>query len=194
MTDAQFAPTSETEGKILDAAIRTFLRFGARKTSMSDIAAAAGVSRQTLYDLFGGKDDLIRASTRAITDQKLSAVRRRIRDDMPLSEKLDAYFAETLIASFEALQAAGDAEDLIAGYHEAGKDEIARSHEQHMDLLEEALSPYAAALAKHGLTPRQQARFIVTVTAVQKTSAATRDEIDRLLETLKANCLAVTGA
>ena len=58
---------TETEEKILEAAIRTFLRYGARKPAMNDIAKAAGVSRQTLYDLFGGKEELIRASTRSIS-------------------------------------------------------------------------------------------------------------------------------
>lgn len=186
------APT-ETKERILNAAIRTFLRYGARKTSMNDIAKAAGVSRQTLYDLFGGKEDLIRASTRSITDQKLAAVRARLEGNMRLPDLLDVYFAQTVVESFEILHASGDAEDLIAGYHEAGKDEIARSHVRHADLVEELLAPYAPRLSKHGLTPRHQAEFIVTVTMGLKTGVETRDDLDRVLATLKANCLAVTA-
>lgn len=192
MTNTEANPTTDTEEKILDAAIRTFLRFGARKTSMNDIAQAAGVSRQTLYDLFGGKSELIQASTRLITDQKLAAVRARLDDGMSLGEKLDIYFLETIIESFEMLKAAGDAEDLIAGYHEVGKEAIAESHSRHIDLVEEMLSPFAPQLSDRGLTTREQARFIVTVTMGLKAGVETREQLEDILTTLKANCLSIT--
>lgn len=43
---------SETARKILTA----FAQYGFRKTSMTDIARAAGVSRQSIYKKFGSKD------------------------------------------------------------------------------------------------------------------------------------------
>src|SRR5215213_5134743 len=43
------ASSTETEGVILDAALAEVLAHGIRRTSASDIARAAGVSRQTLY-------------------------------------------------------------------------------------------------------------------------------------------------
>ena len=192
-TDSQLTipALTETEEKILDAAIRTFLRFGARKTSMNDIAAAAGVSRQTLYDLFGGKNELIQASTRLITGKKLASVRAQLTDEMSLAEKLDTYFKDTIVESFEALKDAGDVNDLIAGYHEAENSAIVESHVRHTDLVEEILAPFAAQLSKHGLTPRDQAKFIVTVTMGLKTGVKTRADLDSALEALKANCLSV---
>ena len=193
MTKTDANSMTETEEKILDAAIRTFLRYGARKTSMNDIAQAAGVSRQTLYDLFGSKEELIRASTRSITDQKLAMVRERFRDGMSLAEKLEVYFEETIVESFELLKAAGDAEDLIAGYHEVGKEAIAESHDRHTELVEEMLSPCAEQLLIYGLTLRQQAQFIVTVTMGLKAGVATREELDDVLTTLKINCLSVAA-
>lgn len=193
MTKADANSMTETEEKILDAAIRTFLRYGARKTSMNDIAKAAGVSRQTLYDLFGGKEELIRASTRSITDQKLATVRAQLRDGMSLADKLDVYFEETIVESFELLKAAGDAEDLIAGYHEVGKEAIAESHERHTALVEEILVTCAEQLLTHGLTPRKQAQFIVTVTMGLKAGVETRADLDEVLRTLKTNCLSVVG-
>jgi AcrR family transcriptional regulator len=194
MTKTDANSMTETEEKILEAAIRTFLRYGARKTSMNDIAKAAGVSRQTLYDLFGGKEELIRASTRSITDQKLAMVRERLTDGMSLADKLEVYFEETIVESFELLKAAGDAEDLIAGYHEVGKEAIAESHERHTELVEEMLVPYAEQLLTHGLTPRKQAQFIVTVTMGLKAGVETRAELDDVLKTLKINCQSVTSA
>lgn len=47
--------------RILDAAGRLVLRMGARKLSLSDVAAQAGVSRPTIYRYFASKEDLIAA-------------------------------------------------------------------------------------------------------------------------------------
>jgi AcrR family transcriptional regulator len=40
----------DTQHKIVDAAVRCFERYGPQRTSMSDIAEEAGISRRTLYD------------------------------------------------------------------------------------------------------------------------------------------------
>jgi AcrR family transcriptional regulator len=47
--------------RILDAAQRLVFRTGARKLSLSDVAALAGVSRPTIYRYFVSKEDLIDA-------------------------------------------------------------------------------------------------------------------------------------
>ncbi|WP_421981234.1 TetR/AcrR family transcriptional regulator [Roseibium sp.] len=193
MIEIQSKPLNETEEKIVEAAIRCFVRFGARKTAMADIAAEAGVSRQTLYDLFGGKDDLIRASIRVITDRNLAAVRGRLDACKTLSEKLDAYFAETVIKSFELLQNAGDAEDLVSGHNEAGRDEITRSRQRHEILICELLAPYEAALAANGLTVKKQAHLFVTTVMALKYGASSRDDLDQLLSALLSNVLAVAS-
>ncbi|MFI6310264.1 TetR/AcrR family transcriptional regulator [Nocardia fusca] len=49
----------EARGQILDAAQSTFLRFGVAKTTMDDVAKAAGVSRPTIYRYFRDRDTLI---------------------------------------------------------------------------------------------------------------------------------------
>jgi AcrR family transcriptional regulator len=47
--------------RILDAAQQLVFRSGARKLSLSDVAALAGVSRPTIYRYFVSKEDLIDA-------------------------------------------------------------------------------------------------------------------------------------
>ena len=46
---------------VLDAATRLFLESGYAATSMEQVAAAAGVAKQTLYNQFGSKEALFRA-------------------------------------------------------------------------------------------------------------------------------------
>jgi AcrR family transcriptional regulator len=55
------AQTTQTRARIIDAAAREFVRLGYAKTSMSGIAAAAGVSRETVYHLLGGKVAVLKA-------------------------------------------------------------------------------------------------------------------------------------
>jgi len=47
-----------TRDTIIEAARRRFLRFGARKTTMDEVAREAGTSRTTLYAHFGNKEEL----------------------------------------------------------------------------------------------------------------------------------------
>lgn len=52
-------PRSETKRReILDAAVDLFTRNGYEGTSVDDIAAAAGVSKQTVYSHYGSKENL----------------------------------------------------------------------------------------------------------------------------------------
>lgn len=46
---------------VLEAAVEIFTRFGYRKTSMEDVARAAGLSRQGLYLHYATKEELFRA-------------------------------------------------------------------------------------------------------------------------------------
>jgi AcrR family transcriptional regulator len=52
----------ETSRRILDAAVDRFATFGIRRTTMDDVAAAAGIGRATLYRRFAGRDDIVRAA------------------------------------------------------------------------------------------------------------------------------------
>lgn len=52
----------EARGHVLRAARECFVNKGVRKTTMEDVARAAGVSRQTVYKLFLGRRELVEAA------------------------------------------------------------------------------------------------------------------------------------
>lgn len=60
--------------RILDAALPVFCQYGYRKTSMQDIASAAGMSRAALYLLFSNKEDIFRAGSIRAHQQSMAAV------------------------------------------------------------------------------------------------------------------------
>lgn len=61
--NSQIAWGSAKESKqiIIDAAVRCFEQYGPQRTSMDDIAEAAGISRKTLYRVFDDRPKLIQA-------------------------------------------------------------------------------------------------------------------------------------
>ena len=187
--DAVTDRRDQLRGQLVEAAIRTFLRFGARKTSMADIAAEAGVSRQTLYDLFGTKDELVVRSILHVTEHNLDGVREALARCRSLSERLDAYFEGTVVRSFELLREAGDAEDLLGGHNEAGRGALAESHRRHEALVRGILEGHASPLARRGLTVADAAHFAVTTVMGFKHGAASREDLDGLLAALKAGVL-----
>jgi AcrR family transcriptional regulator len=58
---------------LLEAAVGVFARYGFRKTSMDEVARAAGVSRQGLYLLFDDKEELFRKALTFKLARQLSA-------------------------------------------------------------------------------------------------------------------------
>ncbi|RDD84299.1 TetR/AcrR family transcriptional regulator [Streptomyces parvulus] len=75
--------------EIADAAMPVFLRFGLRKTSMDDLARAAGLSRQGLYLHFQTKQDLFHASLERLVSRAEAEVAEALaREDVPLQERV----------------------------------------------------------------------------------------------------------
>ncbi len=184
---------ADRKNQIIEAAIRTFVRFGPRKTSMVDIATEAGVSRQTLYDLFDGKDELVERAVLHVTERNLADVRDALPDCTDLSERLDAYFHGTIVRSFELLEGAGDAEELLSGHGEAGRQAVAESHRRHEALVATILEDREAGIARNGLSVAAAAHFTVTTVMGFKHGATSREDLGRLLESLKAALLLLSG-
>ncbi|MFJ8804663.1 TetR/AcrR family transcriptional regulator [Streptomyces sp. NPDC102490] len=75
---------------LLDAAYTALARLPWSAVRMVDVAASAGVSRQTLYNEFGGKDGLARALVRREADGYLAGVERALSGAGDPRERLTA--------------------------------------------------------------------------------------------------------
>jgi AcrR family transcriptional regulator len=64
---------SSTKQQILSGALRTFGRYGYRRTSMDLIAKTANVSRPTVYQYFRSKEDVFRSMAGQLLDGLLEA-------------------------------------------------------------------------------------------------------------------------
>lgn len=174
-----------TEEKLLDASVEVISRYGLRRTSMADIAQAAGVSRQSVYAKFGSKEGLIAAAMAHVWCKSLTELDAAFAATDDLGAKLDAFFETLIVPFFEAMQAMPDLEDLLKGMSDktkGGADDAARIKRER---LAGQLRPHAATIAARGQTVEGLARFIEMTASSFKYSATSVEELRTLLTTLK---------
>ncbi|MEU5308634.1 helix-turn-helix domain-containing protein [Streptomyces sp. NPDC021562] len=88
---------------LLDAAYAALTRRPWTAVRMVDVAAAAGVSRQTLYNEFGSKEGLARALVRREADGYLAGVERALGSHTGMPERLTATAEWTAVAARESV-------------------------------------------------------------------------------------------
>ena len=90
---------------ILDAALAVFCRYGYRKTSMLDIAQAAGMSRAALYLHFRNKEDVFRAGSERAHATVLAQVAAALAEPGPVFARMETAllaFQQGLLAEISA--------------------------------------------------------------------------------------------
>lgn len=95
MKDKKLALTQDT---IAEAAIRCFKSYGPQRTSMSDIADEAGVSRQSVYRFFEDRSALIQY----ILNQRISAMAAELKPVFAAYKTIEEALIEGSIRSIEA--------------------------------------------------------------------------------------------
>lgn len=88
-------PRAEREQQLLDVALKCFIAHGYQGTAVEDIAAAAGITRPVIYNLFGSKDGIYLAClarARAELDRELDAAAGEATAQARLRAGIEGYF------------------------------------------------------------------------------------------------------
>jgi AcrR family transcriptional regulator len=80
------------ERRLLAAARRLFYRHGIGVTGVAELCAAAGVSKRTLYELYGSKDGLVAAYLAELAERPTPLEEPLDRDDLTPRQRLLALF------------------------------------------------------------------------------------------------------
>ena len=75
--------------RILRATLELFEVHGIKKTTTNDVAQKAGVSPATVYNHFGIKEDLVRATVKYFLTTTAADFRNIMEGDLPFMEKLE---------------------------------------------------------------------------------------------------------
>jgi AcrR family transcriptional regulator len=132
---------SPKEQQVIESAYTVFFRYGYARTTMADLAKAAGLSRPALYLVFPGKAEIFQAVVEWLSEKLLAEIRGGVKDEWPLQRKL-MYALELAVAQgYDAIKANPDAEDLLSLHGEIPALEAAYNALQRYfaDLLREPL-------------------------------------------------------
>lgn len=179
--------------RIVDAALAHFFRYGIKRTSLTDIAKEAEVSRQTIYNSYGDKDGLLRATIATFAEDLRTQTRAALQNAHTLEARLDAFNEHMVIAMWEYGHSNPDAADLLEGATRVAQQEITAANREMRGLIAETFEPERDKIAGMGLTQEAFSEVLQTSFFGLKNEATSREDLDRRLDALKRLTLAALG-
>jgi AcrR family transcriptional regulator len=191
MTDPTQRAADETRrGRLCEAALSVFARYGFRKTSMEEIAQAAQISRQALYLHFSTKEDLFRATIERALERSVGSARAVLDgDELPLDERLIRAFDEWM-GHFFGMIGSGASDLAEIGPMLAGPI-LARYEAEFVESLTSAIarSPLMESYRPAGLQARQLAETLTATARGLKHLCTTREGfVERVSIAVRALC------
>jgi AcrR family transcriptional regulator len=176
---------------VLDAAVGVFARYGYRKTSMDDVARAAGVSRQGLYLSFANKEELFRrALEHSLSDQLACAIAALSRTEDSLETRIIAACKEWSGRFVGSLGA--DAADLMCASTSLAGATLKEYEWQFEEALTGAIGATAVAdrCAAAGLNIADFARALhATARGLKQTCKTQEDFVKAMTAAVRMACL-----
>lgn len=150
---------------ILDAAVAQFSHYGFRRTSMEEVANAAGVAKGTVYLYVRNKQELFREVCTHVADSFLSrAEEARARGDAlgdTVREVLEAKF----VFLYELVHSSPHATEIIASKNHVAAEVFVTANRRYLellaDVLEQAEVSGTLALAARGMSAAEAAGLLI---------------------------------
>jgi AcrR family transcriptional regulator len=172
---------AKKEAKVIAAATQVFLRYGFRRVTMGDIAAAARISRPALYLVFPSKEEVFTAVMDRLFTATLDEIRQGLGRLATAEEKLTFAFEAWCVRPFEMILASPDARDLLQSSYEFATEVTTRAAADFEALLTEVLQAQVRGKAQAGLSLAQIARILATAVPGFKESAKTAAQLRELI-------------
>jgi AcrR family transcriptional regulator len=182
---------SDRHAHILDAASRIFSRYGVGKTTMADIATEAGVARQTVYNAYPTKEDLLRAVVRTEALTTEAKVIEAWRSATTFEDKLEQFFQLCPLKWYDIVHQSPDAAALIDGIHRVATVEM-------QEAAERWRAHFALEIETHVVGPAINvpalADFIYSTAINAKVDAVSRAQVEARLTVLKQSVMALISS
>lgn len=179
---------------IVAAAANMFARYGYAKTTIGDIATEAGVARQTVYNAFQGKEEILRAVVRKAGEDTFVAVIEAWSKASSIDEKLTAFHDLGPIKWYEAIRAAPDWADLMEGLHKAASEEMAAQDLQWRTALAEVLQADASNGGPNPSSRHDLVDFFYSTSMNAKYGSSDVAQLRSRLATIRAATLALINS
>jgi AcrR family transcriptional regulator len=159
---------------------------------MNDIAAEAGIARQTLYGSFSNKDAVMQATIQLMADRAITGIETDLEAVTDLGDQLDVVFRHIAIEPFELLNASPNSADIVEGFNASSQKELAAAAERNRLIIAQILKPANDSIKRCGLTRDEFADFIQRSASSAKYNAKDPKHLLRLLTALRVAVLKVT--
>ena len=170
--------TTEKVQQVIEKSQEVFRRYGYARTTMGDLAAAAGMSRPALYLVFPGKKEIYSAVVKWVSESSLQAIREGLRQEWPLEKKLLYSLEMSIGKAYDRVKAYPDAEDLLSFNYESHRIEPSFANLQ--GFLAELLRDPAKQSSLHA-TAQELARTLLSSMRGFKVAASDGRDLRRLM-------------
>jgi len=109
---------------LLAAAYQAFARHGFKRTTMADVAEAAGMSRPALYLRVSNKEALLHLVADALLAMSLDTARRAAAAPGSLAERAEAVLLAKLGLTLDLARRSEHAAELLEQYHRVAPDSV----------------------------------------------------------------------
>jgi AcrR family transcriptional regulator len=174
-----------TDEQIADFAWQQFCKYGLKKTTMSDIANSASISRQSLYNRFQNKDELLRLVARLYFKKNLLRCNEALQNKSELEDILDTLIQFFIIEVWNTVKSLPEADDLEQSPHEIISEEVQLATNEKIALISKVLKKHLNYNAAQKETANDIAKYFCASASGIKSLAKDEAELLRLSKTLK---------
>lgn len=170
------------EQRIGEIALRLFLLHGYRKVTMSDIAAAVGVSRPTLYGVYPNKEAIFGALLDRETERHEHETRRRLASLHVFQDRLVCVFDVWIVEPFASVIDSANGIDLMTNCKAYVPEQVAALYARFEAILAETLRPELGSFP--AIDPDDLAHILMLAVTGMKVSTETLSELRRMVSGL----------
>ncbi len=185
---SELSTDADRRCRVVAAALTAFSRFGYRRAAMADIAAAAGMSRPTLYLVFPNKPAVFRALAESLLADAVTAAEAAWPAGVPPAQGLaaailakDLAIHRLFSATPHAAEILAEAENLAADLHRAAATRFAALLAGRLAAAGDASAADTARLVTHAAEGLKHAGLAedIYVTDVQRLAKMVAGGINR---------------
>lgn len=171
---------NEKREAVLEAAADVFAQYGFRRTSMNDIAQAAGISRPALYLMFENKEDLFRGAVLFRQSQGIDRAISTLAESGSITERFNAailafekVFYEPVAQSPHGAELMDASISIAADLMKKGQDRLDKSLAR---ALEEAIADKEVEFTGLPMKPIAFTRLLMSsIIGIKKHASSTKE-------------------
>ena len=172
------------EEKVLVAARDVFVRYGFKRTTMSDLADAAHMSRPALYLIFSSKEEVFRSLVTQVFNELLSEIREGLSRRETVTDKLTFAFEVWCVGPFEMTHVSPDAKDILESGYEFASEITLHAFSDFEEIVADILRPVVSTQTKEMISVEQLAHILTTASQGFKESASSTVQLRQMLKGL----------